>query len=226
MESAEGRLAVARDILANVRPYGWVAVVLSTVIAAIGLYRDEGPSGKQLPLLSDVIGWLPWWLWLIFALAVLVIVIFEGTYREVNRRQTKITNLTILLDHRLSDQLAALSDFHRRGKEIEDSIRTLQIDSVAGFQGMAEQWANEVSTYLADNLPEYQQRFWSESLGREIRQPNVPIQAATWGNYVERRREQLLVFIKELTEQQNWYRILTNERSTPDAASSQPQSAP
>jgi hypothetical protein len=57
--------------------------VLIGTLGLLGYWRDEGPADLQPPLISSFVGLLPWWAWLIIALAVLMIIVVEGSYRIV-----------------------------------------------------------------------------------------------------------------------------------------------
>lgn len=61
-------------------------VVIGLMMSGLGLWRDEGPTDKQPPLLlGEIVGWLPWWAWLIIALVLALILTFEGAHREITR---------------------------------------------------------------------------------------------------------------------------------------------
>jgi hypothetical protein len=61
---------------------GLVAVI-GVLLSALGYWRDEGPLNRQPPLLSHILSWLPWWAWVLMALAVLVLLTFEGAHRQI-----------------------------------------------------------------------------------------------------------------------------------------------
>jgi hypothetical protein len=82
------RWVAAKAILGQVRPVGVAGVVLTVALTVLSAWRDEWPADKQPPLLSQVLGWLPWWAWLIIALAFALVLLFEGAYREIWRVQT------------------------------------------------------------------------------------------------------------------------------------------
>lgn len=64
------------------RARSWWAVPGLT-LAFLGYWRDEGPSDLQPPLVSSLVGLLPWWGWIIVTLGVLMLVVLEGSYRLV-----------------------------------------------------------------------------------------------------------------------------------------------
>jgi hypothetical protein len=79
------RWVAAKAILGQVRPAGVAGVVLTVALTVLSAWRDEWPADKQPPLLSDVLGWLPWWAWLLIALALALALLFEGAHREIWR---------------------------------------------------------------------------------------------------------------------------------------------
>lgn len=60
-----------------------LVVVLTALLSVLGYWRDEGPVNLQPPLFSQVLSWLPWWTWAIMALALLVLLTFEGAHRQI-----------------------------------------------------------------------------------------------------------------------------------------------
>ena len=86
--AVSSRWAFCRSLLSRLRPTGWVAAtvgILTVALAALSYYRDEWPESPQPPFLSDILTFLPWWAWLLVALASTTMLLFEVTYREVTR---------------------------------------------------------------------------------------------------------------------------------------------
>lgn len=84
------RILAARAIVRHLRRVGILGVVLGIAIAALQWWRDEGPAEFQPPLASTVLGWLPWWAWLIVALILALVSLFEGAYREIRRLEAMV----------------------------------------------------------------------------------------------------------------------------------------
>ena len=59
------------------------AIAVAFALTILGLWRDEGPTNAQPPLLSDFVDLLPIWGWLSVALAVALVLAFEGAHREL-----------------------------------------------------------------------------------------------------------------------------------------------
>ncbi len=51
-----------------------------------GFWRDWMPEDLQPPLLLDILGFAPWWIWIIGLLLIILIVTFEGAHRELQSR--------------------------------------------------------------------------------------------------------------------------------------------
>jgi len=107
--------------------------------------------------------------------------------------------------HEIGDQLKSLSDLAAEGRILETQVRKMQSWDNE-MDNIIDSWTTIVSDYLADELPEFYEQFWSDSRGREIAQPGVPFEVADRGNMVERRREQLMEIIRQVTARQGWYR--------------------
>lgn len=71
---------------------GLAAMVVGTVLAGLGFWRDEFPNQWQPPFLADVLGVLPWWAWVLIWLAVVLIVLFEASHRELSRVDTRLAD--------------------------------------------------------------------------------------------------------------------------------------
>lgn len=64
----------------------WLAILvggLGLLSASLGYYRDEWPNSWQPPYLSEILAALPWWSWLLLAMAAGLAWLFETSYREV-----------------------------------------------------------------------------------------------------------------------------------------------
>jgi|CXWL01.1.fsa_nt_gi hypothetical protein len=86
----ETRWPVLVRITKRIKPVGWVVAVLGVALGALGYYRDEFPNQRQPVYLGDVLGWLPWYVWVLAALLTILVVGFEAAYREI----TQLTNDT------------------------------------------------------------------------------------------------------------------------------------
>jgi len=72
---------------------GLIGVALGAGLTGWEFWRDEGPASLQPPLLAgDVFGWLPPWAWGLLTLALLLVLVFEGAYKENERLQRLISN--------------------------------------------------------------------------------------------------------------------------------------
>jgi hypothetical protein len=108
---------------------GPARLAASAVLGALGilgLWRSEGPPDLQPPILSAVAGVLPWWAWLVLALLVLLVSVFEGAFRQI-------------VASREMQSVASLQRFRQQASDeaMKNWVRNAARDPTLGLRGLA-----------------------------------------------------------------------------------------
>lgn len=133
-----------------------IIVVVGILLAALDFWRDEGPEKLQPPrILADVTSWLPWYGWIIFALALALCLTFEAAHRELTR-SSQGSNREIrnkLAAYALSGQ-SLINHIHESMRAKDDQPPWDELN----------EWDGEVIDYLQANLgDDYAVRFGSHA---------------------------------------------------------------
>jgi hypothetical protein len=75
------------------RPNGSVTAIgaaVSVLVTGLALWRDEFPGKPQPPYLAEILGWFPWWTWVIAALVVASWALVEGAFQKVEAVQAEV----------------------------------------------------------------------------------------------------------------------------------------
>lgn len=162
------RWSSARAILGQIRLTGVMSIVLAAALMIMGLWRDEGPIDKQPPLLSDILGWMPWWIWLVLLLAVSLAVLFEGAHREISRLQRGGE-----LAHQAQDEMhkrirEEFEHYYKYGNLLKSMLENSIVQSdelqLAKWRQLALEWEILLKKCAKEYLAPFEsQRLWSDA---------------------------------------------------------------
>jgi hypothetical protein len=188
-----------RWILGLYGALGAYDVAISQVVA------PEPDEGSGLAGLG-----IPWSLWLIGGLILLVIALVSGAQRTVRKHQHKLGGLREELSQKeaafrreLTEQQLALLELQRRGRLLRDRILGLGQRWIPSYGYEADDWRDEVHAYLHRHLPLYAEQFLVDEHAGEVRQPNACFEVQTYGNFMDRRLRKLDGIVHSLPVSEN-----------------------
>ena len=187
-------LATASKLL-RWRWWRWVLVLYG----AFGAY-DVAVSQVVVPEPDEAPGLaalgISWSVWLIGGLILLIIALVSGAQRTVRKHQHKLGGLRGELRQKeaefrreLTEQQSVLLEFQRRGRLLRDRILGLGQRWIPAYGYEADDWRDEVHGYLHHHLPLYAEQFLVDEHAGEVRQLNACFEVQTYGNFMDRRRE-------------------------------------
>lgn len=105
-------------------------------------------------------------------------------------------------------QIQQLNAWMNSGYHLRDQIRRqpslLIAVALPSVSEQAREWEMEVYADLQRELPEFAGRFRSDKTDKvEVFQPNASFEAATWGNFMDRRLDTLVKIVDELSKKVN-----------------------
>jgi hypothetical protein len=187
--------AVASELL---RWHGWRWMLgLYGVLAAYDLFiMHMTPQPDTVPGLTSF--GTPWYLWLSGGLILLIIALVSGAQRMAREHEHKLACLREELIRKeaafrreLTEQEQSLLEFQRKGRLLRDRIRRLGLRWISSYGYEAEDWCDEVHTYLRLRLPIYAEQFLVDDNTVEVVQPYACFEVQTHVNYLDRRLRRL-----------------------------------
>jgi hypothetical protein len=155
-----------RALIRKVRPVGWMSVVVTAFIAIVSVWRDEGPANRQPPLLSDIFTWLPWWVWLLVMMSVIILIVFEGGYRLVMDKEAENEQVKAQLTQKRDQLEQFFSELAADGRNLKWRIENRW---ESGLENSVKVWAFGVEENLEEQRPSFVEPFWADGF------PNIPV---------------------------------------------------